>query len=218
MVPFSWVIYLSWSCYRSCSSVKPWDSHPGFFRASGRKLPWSPGDCIKHWSVHCFNFHCGSFSFWLSSIHNTIPSLFRCHCLMCGGWWQCYAQSLWSLSELVCLHLWEELEPKPSSFRGLESHHYWREFREEWKKWLGAWRDWCMRKDQRGWICIIWITDWVGNIKVCDYGMCINRDVSGRDYSMWDDEGNGITVERGKKLLNRKIFPQWGCVFSCLLL
>lgn len=70
--PFSWSVYLPWSC---CSSVKPWDSHPGFFRASSRKLPSSPGDCIKHWSVHCFNFLCGSFQL-LALQHSQYNSIF----------------------------------------------------------------------------------------------------------------------------------------------
>lgn len=111
----------------------------------------SPGGCIKCGSAHRFNSHCVFLQplAW-PSVHETIPALFQCRGLLCGGWWQCCAWSLWSLSELVCWHLCEELKPKVSPFRGSESHHYWREFREEWKKWLGARRDWCMRRDKRG--------------------------------------------------------------------
>lgn len=50
---------------------------------------------------------------------------------------------------------------------------------------------------------------WTGNMKVCDYWMCINREGSGRDYSGWDDRGNGATLARGKQLLNREISQQW---------
>lgn len=119
-------------------------------------VPWmwllptrGPDGWVKCWSVHHFNFHCFLSASGTSGVHETIPSLFQGHVLMRGGWCQCLRAELVE-SELVCSHLREELKPKASPSRGLESHHYWRQFREEWKKWLVAWRDRCMRKDQSG--------------------------------------------------------------------